>query len=178
MSSKRFWQIVALTLILTMALSACGGGQAEVEEPAEKLKESKLIDTDFIEKKERVKIPKLPVQDRHQGFAEVEQGLDIEQAKAEADRCLLCRGMCFVACPYDAPQFGAEDNPKMQKCDLCLEEWEKGKQPICVRSCTMRALDAGPMEELRAKYGDIREAEGAPYYPKSEPSIIFKPKKA
>jgi len=38
MSSKRFWQIVALTLILTMALGACGGGQAEVEEPAEKLK--------------------------------------------------------------------------------------------------------------------------------------------
>jgi anaerobic dimethyl sulfoxide reductase subunit B (iron-sulfur subunit) len=84
--------------------------------------------------------------------------------------------MCLVACPYGAPQFGAEDNPKMQKCDFCLEEWAQGKQPICVRSCTMRALDAGPIEELRAKYGDVREAEGFSYYEKSEPNIIFKPK--
>lgn len=134
-----------------------------------------LLDTDFIEKKVRVKIPVLPAEDRRQGFAEVEKGLDNEQAKAEAERCLICRGMCLVACPYDAPQFGDEDNPKMQKCDLCLEEWEIGKQPICVRSCTMRALDAGPIEELRAKYGDIRDAEGFCYYEKSEPSITFKP---
>ena len=148
------------------------------EKPAEKPTtiESKLLDTDFIEKKERVKIPMLPVRDRRQNFAEVERGLDSEQARAEADRCLLCQGMCLVACPYNAPQFGAEDNPKMQKCDFCLEEWAQGKQPICVRSCTMRALDVGPIEELQAKYGDVREAEGFPYYEKSEPAIIFKPK--
>jgi len=148
-----------------------------VEKPVEKAAGNghKLLDTDFIEKKDRVQIPVLPVKDRRQGFAEVETGLDSEQAKVEAERCLLCRGMCLVACPYDAPQFGAEDNPRMQKCDLCLEEWEEGKQPICVRSCTMRALDAGPIEELRAKYGDVREAEGFCYYDKSEPAITFKP---
>ncbi|MFC1916878.1 FAD-dependent oxidoreductase [Chloroflexota bacterium] len=138
--------------------------------------EPKLLDTDFIEKKGRVNIPILPVKDRHQGFTEVEGGLDNEQAKAEANRCLLCQSMCLVACPYDAPQFGAEDNPKMQKCNFCLEEWTQGSQPICVRSCTMRALDADPIEELRAKYGDIREAEGFHYYEKSDPAIIFKPK--
>lgn len=137
--------------------------------------EFKLLDTDFIEKKKRVKIPALPVRDRQSSFTEVELGLDSKQARAEADRCLLCKGMCLVACPYNAPQFGAEDNPRMQKCDLCVEEWEKGKQPICVRSCTMRAMDAGPIEELRAKYGDIREAEGFYYYEKSEPAITFKP---
>jgi len=84
--------------------------------------------------------------------------------------------MCLVACPYSAPQFDAEDNPKMQKCDFCLEEWAQGKKPICVRSCTMRALDAGSIDELRAKYGDIKEAEGFSYYEKSEPAITFKPK--
>jgi anaerobic dimethyl sulfoxide reductase subunit B (iron-sulfur subunit) len=84
--------------------------------------------------------------------------------------------MCFVACPYDVPQFGSEHNPKMQKCDLCLEEWEKGKKPICVRSCTMRAMDVGPIEELRAKYGDAKEAEGFSYREKTAPAITFKPK--
>lgn len=138
--------------------------------------QTKLFDTDFIEKKSRIAAPILPVSKRQGNFAEVEQGLIAEQAKMEASRCLTCRGMCLAACPYSAPQFGAEDNPRMQKCDFCLEEWAQGKQPICVRSCTMRALDAGPIEELRAKHGDMREAEGFTYYKKSEPAITFKPK--
>jgi ferredoxin len=138
--------------------------------------QSRLPDTDFFEDKERPKEPVLPVKERLGNFSEVQLGLDPEQVKAEADRCLLCEGMCRVACPYDAPQFGAEENPKMQKCDFCLEEWQQGKQPICVRSCTMRALDAGPMEELVAKYGDMRKAEGFQYYEKSDPAIVFKPK--
>ncbi|MBA7674662.1 Anaerobic dimethyl sulfoxide reductase chain B [subsurface metagenome] len=97
----------------------------------------------------------------------------------DRDKCVgqdECGHPCSLECPYNAPQFGAEDNPKMQKCDFCLEEWVQGKQPICVRSCTMRALDAGPIEELRAKYGDVREAEGFPYYEESGPAIIFRPK--
>jgi anaerobic dimethyl sulfoxide reductase subunit B (iron-sulfur subunit) len=32
------------------------------------------------------------------------------------DQCQLC----LESCPYDAPQFGAEESAKMQKCDLCL----------------------------------------------------------
>ena len=95
---------------------------------------------------------------------------------AEASRCLNCRGMCLVACSYDAPQFGAEDNAKMQKCTLCLEEWVENKKPVCVRACPTRALDAGPLEELRAKYGDVREAVGFTYSEKSKPAIVFKPK--
>jgi len=85
--------------------------------------------------------------------------------------------MCLQACPYDAPQFGAEENAKMQKCDLCFDRLEEGKKPICVEACPLRALDAGPMEELRAKYGDIREAEGFGYSEKLIPSIVSKPKK-
>jgi len=84
---------------------------------------------------------------------------------------------CLEACPYDAPQFGAEENAKMQKCDLCIERWAEDKKPICVDACPMRALDAGPLEELRAKYGDSREAESFVYSEKLIPSITFKPKK-
>ena len=149
-----------------------------VEKPVEKAAGNghKLLDTDFIEKKARVQIPVLPVKDRRQGFAEVETGLDSEQAKAEAERCLICRGMCLVACPYDAPQFGAEDNPRMQKCDLCLDRYQENQKPICVEACPVYALDAGLFSEMRAKYGDIREAEGFCYYPATEPSLIIKPR--
>ena len=98
----------------------------------------------------------------------------------DKDKCLgkdEC-GLCLEACGYDAPQFGAEDNPKMQKCDLCMERWAQGKKPICVISCPMQAIDAGPMDELKVKYGNCSsEAEGFKYNKELEPSIIFNCKK-
>jgi len=86
-------------------------------------------------------------------------------------------GMCLEACPYDAPQFGAEENAKMQKCDLCADRWAEGKKPVCVSSCPVEALDAGPIDELRAKYGDVRNTESFAYSETLAPSITFKPKK-
>ena len=88
------------------------------------------------------------------------------------DNCDLCK----LACPYRAPQFGAEVNARMQKCDFCLDRLTGGKQPICVGACIMHALDTGPIEELKAKYGDIREAEGIADSERVNPSIIFTPK--
>lgn len=85
--------------------------------------------------------------------------------------------MCLQACPYDAPQFGAEENAKMQKCDFCLVRLVENKKPICVDACPVRALDAGPIEELRAKYGNIREAEGFVYSDELIPSVVFKAKR-
>jgi hypothetical protein len=41
----------------------------------------------------------------------------------------------------------------------------------------MRALDAGPIKELKTKYGDIKTAEGFAYSEKVGPSIIFKLKR-
>ena len=88
------------------------------------------------------------------------------------DQCDLC----WQACSYKAPQFGAEPNAKMQMCNLCPDRLEEGKKPICVAACPMRALDAGPLDELKALYGDAREAEGFIYSAELEPSIVFKPK--
>ena len=85
--------------------------------------------------------------------------------------------LCLRACPYDAPQFGAEDNAKMQMCNFCLDRLIENKRPICVEGCPMRALDAGPLDELKVKYGNIREAEGFVYSSETNPSIIFKPHK-
>ena len=86
-------------------------------------------------------------------------------------------GICLEVCPYQAPQFGAEDDAKMQKCTLCYKRLGKNKKPICVDACPMQALDAGPIEELQAKYGNTRQAEGFTYSVEMAPSVIFKPKK-
>ncbi len=88
-----------------------------------------------------------------------------------------CRTLCLHACPWEAPQFGPEENAKMQKCEFCRERLEQGKQAICVEACPMYALDLGPEEELRAKYGAVREAEGFRYFSRYKPSVIFKAKK-
>jgi len=96
----------------------------------------------------------------------------------DSEKCLgkdTC-SICLEACVYGAPQFGAETDAKMQKCNFCIDRLEERKQPACVAACPMRALDSGPLEELREKYGDINEAQGFNYSTKLEPSVVFKPK--
>ena len=97
----------------------------------------------------------------------------------DRETCLggeTCKFACQTVCPYDVPQFGAEPDAKMQKCDLCQERWPEHKKPICVDSCPMRALDAGPLNELKARYGNTQLAEGFVYSKKVIPSIVFKQK--
>jgi anaerobic dimethyl sulfoxide reductase subunit B (iron-sulfur subunit) len=94
----------------------------------------------------------------------------------------LCLGknkcdLCLQACPYQVPQFGTENNAKMQKCDLCLERVTEGQQPICVEACPMWALDFGSLDQLKARYGEVTEAVGFAYDPGTRPAIIFKAKK-
>lgn len=43
----------------------------------------------------------------------------------------------------------------MTKCDGCHERVAQGKKPICVESCPLRALDFGPIAELREKHGQL-----------------------
>ena len=107
-------------------------------------------------------------------------------SKRESDGVVLvdreaCLGhdncdMCLQACRYDAPQFGAEPNAKMQKCNFCIDRLEESKPPICVAACPMRALDSGPIDELTKKYGSTVDAEGFVADPNLRPSVLFKPK--
>lgn len=89
-----------------------------------------------------------------------------------------CEFACREACPYDMPQFGPNPNPKMQKCNFCIDRLTGNKRPICVDSCPTYALDAGPLDVLAAKYGDIKEAEGFVYSTDTRPSIVIKPKRS
>ncbi|MBI2869307.1 MAG: 4Fe-4S dicluster domain-containing protein [Chloroflexi bacterium] len=89
-----------------------------------------------------------------------------------------CGGPCLEVCSYAAPQFGAEDNPKMQKCDFCADRLSEGKPPACVAGCPTRALDSGPLEELVARNGAGREAAGFSYDASLAPAVVLKPKKS
>lgn len=97
----------------------------------------------------------------------------------EGEKCLgnrECRTLCRHACPWEAPQFGPEENARMQKCDLCLERREQGEQSICVEACPMYALDIGPLDLLRTRYGDTVAAAGFIYSERFKPAVVFKPK--
>ncbi|MBM3118341.1 MAG: 4Fe-4S dicluster domain-containing protein [Chloroflexi bacterium] len=83
-------------------------------------------------------------------------------------------GQCKEACPYVAPQFSADDGAKIQMCHLCVDRWQEGKKPVCVEACPMWALDAGPLEELEAKYGKVKEVEGFKFVEKNRPSVVLK----
>jgi len=89
------------------------------------------------------------------------------------DQC----AQCLEACPYQAPQFGVEENARMQKCNFCVDLLAENKKPACVDACPMRALDAGPVEGLVAKYGNLKEAEGFTHSEELNPSSLFKPKR-
>jgi len=98
----------------------------------------------------------------------------------DQDKCLgkdNC-DMCLQACAYEIPQFGAEQNAKMQKCNFCIDRLVEGKDPICVGACPMRALDAGPLDQLKAEYGQAQDAEGFVYSAELDPSVVFNPKLA
>jgi anaerobic dimethyl sulfoxide reductase subunit B len=83
---------------------------------------------------------------------------------------------CWKACPYGSPQFdGDEPGRKMSKCNMCIERLEQGAKPICVASCSMRALEFGPIEELAQKYGKLRMLEDMPKDSITLPAVVFKP---
>ena len=61
--------------------------------------------------------------------------------------------MCDKACPYQHPVYIPE-REEVGKCNGCIELIRKGQEPACVASCMMRALKFGPVEELKAQYGE------------------------
>lgn len=91
------------------------------------------------------------------------------------DKCVGCR-YCTWACPYEAPQYD-ESTGMMTKCDTCYDIREQGENPACVDSCPMRALDFGPIAELRAKYGSNADMEGLPNSSLTKPNLVITTKK-
>ena len=92
------------------------------------------------------------------------------------NRCIGCR-YCQWACPYGAPQFD-HDKGVMTKCDFCADLQAKGEDPVCVDACPSRALDYGPLDELRAKYGDLNDPAPLPDPSITFPAVVFNPSQA
>ncbi|OHE16553.1 MAG: hypothetical protein A2X96_02215 [Syntrophobacterales bacterium GWC2_56_13] len=85
-------------------------------------------------------------------------------------------GQCLGACPYGAIQFRNKPDAKMEKCDFCLERLEEGRQPACVSSCPVRALDSGDIGELKVKYGKygvVKTGPGLTYDKKNRPAFVI-----
>ncbi len=89
-----------------------------------------------------------------------------------------CDGLrkCWQACPYGAPQYQSdEQGRKMSKCNMCFDRLEAGLTPICVLSCSMRALEFDSIENLTEKYGNIQRLDEMPKETITSPSIRYKP---
>lgn len=85
-----------------------------------------------------------------------------------------CR-RCWEACPYGAPQFESDDpRATMSKCTMCVDRLDDGKAPICVLSCSLRALDFGTVDNLRQWYGPGDVLEGLPKAAKLSPAAVFR----
>ena len=88
----------------------------------------------------------------------------------------ICAGakLCVSACPYGGPQFNKETF-KSNKCNFCIDLQEKGEDPVCVATCPVGAIEYGPIEELRKKYGNIRQIKGMPSPAITNPNIVITP---
>lgn len=87
--------------------------------------------------------------------------------------CIGCK-QCAQACPYGAPQFN-EQLKKMTKCNACEERLAEGKKPICVEACPLRAIEFGPIDELRQKYGELDQVAPLPASSQTHPNLVIKP---
>jgi len=93
----------------------------------------------------------------------------------DPDKCEGTR-KCWKACPYGAPQYeGDEPGIKMSKCNMCIDRLEQELKPICVLSCSMRALEFAPISELERRYGNLRRIEDIPKESITKPAVVFKP---
>ena len=87
---------------------------------------------------------------------------DTGLVSVDTAKCIGC-GYCAMACPYSAPKVD-RDKGHSVKCDGCAERVASGEQPVCVEACPTRALDFGPVDDMKKK------GEQAAIAPLPEPS--------
>lgn len=92
-------------------------------------------------------------------------------------KCIGCQ-YCVNACPYGVPQY-LEDIQLTHKCDACISLRNNGEKPACVAICPMRALEFGPIDDLRAAHPDaVNQITVLPDPSQTNPSVAILAKEA
>lgn len=94
----------------------------------------------------------------------------------DTTRCIGC-GYCTLVCPYHAPHINP-DIKKSSKCDGCASRLDEAQPPICVADCPVRALEFGPIAELRETHGDLAAIAPLPDASYTSPNICIRPSPA
>ena len=89
----------------------------------------------------------------------------------DPNRCIGCR-YCTWVCPYGAPQYDAAAGC-VRKCNLCIDEIDAGRDPICVASCPLRAIEVGPLQEISARAGATIQTVDMPSAETTNPACRF-----
>ena len=80
------------------------------------------------------------------------------------------------ACPYGSIVFDSDSpNATAYKCNMCIDRLTQNLEPVCVASCSPRALDFGPLDDLQKKYGTVNQLEDLPTGATTTPAVVFKP---
>ena len=62
----------------------------------------------------------------------------------DKEKCIGCRS-CMLTCPFGLISMDNEGRAA-QKCDMCLERFEEGIDPVCVQVCPRSALSVKPVQ--------------------------------
>jgi anaerobic dimethyl sulfoxide reductase subunit B (iron-sulfur subunit) len=89
----------------------------------------------------------------------------------DPERCIGCR-YCTWVCPYGAPQYDAATG-RVRKCELCVEELDSGRLPVCVAACPTRAIEIGALSDLEARPGATRLVRGVPSPDVTKPACVY-----
>jgi len=82
----------------------------------------------------------------------------------------------WEACPYGAISFDSEaPDSTAFKCDMCIDRLMQGQFPSCVLACPTRALDFGPLEDMKSKWGTNQQLAEMPDPKTVSPAVVFKP---
>ena len=65
--------------------------------------------------------------------------------------CIGCKD-CIDACPLGVMQFD-EEKAVAQKCDMCVDRIDTGRQPACVGACPSHCIYFGSITEVIEKIG-------------------------